>query len=99
MPDESIEEQPQPTPPRRAGSFVGKMLLIVVLALVSSAGGGVVAFFLINKTLGTQASLAVSGNGEDWILINAAPDLREQVRRAESARESARSRGVAKKAS
>jgi pyrroloquinoline quinone biosynthesis protein B len=30
----------------------------------------------------TQASLAVSGNGEDWILINASPDLREQVRRA-----------------
>jgi pyrroloquinoline quinone biosynthesis protein B len=29
----------------------------------------------------TQASLAVSGNGEDWILINASPDLREQVRR------------------
>ena len=58
MPDESIEEQPQTTPQRRAGSFVGKMLLIVVLALVSSACGGVVAFFLINKTLGTQASLA-----------------------------------------
>ena len=37
---------------------MGKMLLIVVLALVSSAGGGVVAFFLINKTLGTQAKVA-----------------------------------------
>jgi pyrroloquinoline quinone biosynthesis protein B len=30
----------------------------------------------------TQASLAVSGNGEDWILVNASPDLPEQVRRA-----------------
>src|ERR1700758_5104822 len=29
----------------------------------------------------TQASLAVSGNGEDWIIINAAPDLPEQIRR------------------
>jgi pyrroloquinoline quinone biosynthesis protein B len=27
----------------------------------------------------TQASLAVSGNGEDWILINASPDLRQQL--------------------
>jgi pyrroloquinoline quinone biosynthesis protein B len=29
----------------------------------------------------TQASLAVSANGEDWILINASPDLPEQLRR------------------
>jgi pyrroloquinoline quinone biosynthesis protein B len=29
----------------------------------------------------TQASLAVSANGEDWTLINASPDLPEQVRR------------------
>jgi pyrroloquinoline quinone biosynthesis protein B len=29
----------------------------------------------------TQASLAVSGNGDDWILINASPDLPEQLRR------------------
>jgi pyrroloquinoline quinone biosynthesis protein B len=29
----------------------------------------------------TQASLAVSTNGEDWILVNAAPDLPEQLRR------------------
>src|SRR6516164_1299988 len=29
--------------------------------------------------LRTQASLAVSGNGEDWILLNAAPDLRAQL--------------------
>jgi pyrroloquinoline quinone biosynthesis protein B len=30
----------------------------------------------------TQASLAVSANGEDWIVINASPDLPEQIRRA-----------------
>jgi len=30
----------------------------------------------------TQASVAVSGNGEDWILINASPDLRQQIRGA-----------------
>jgi len=30
----------------------------------------------------TQASLAVSANGEDWVLINASPDLPEQLRRA-----------------
>jgi pyrroloquinoline quinone biosynthesis protein B len=29
----------------------------------------------------TQASLAVSGNGCDWVLINAAPDLPHQLRR------------------
>ena len=27
----------------------------------------------------TQASLAVSGDGERWFLINASPDLREQI--------------------
>src|SRR6185369_3196498 len=30
----------------------------------------------------TQASLAVSANGEDWVLVNASPDLPEQLRRA-----------------
>jgi pyrroloquinoline quinone biosynthesis protein B len=30
----------------------------------------------------TQASLAVSANGEDWVIVNASPDLPEQVRRA-----------------
>ena len=29
----------------------------------------------------TQASVAVSGDGENWFLINAAPDLREQINR------------------
>lgn len=27
----------------------------------------------------TQSSLAVTGNGEDWLLINASPDLRQQI--------------------
>lgn len=27
----------------------------------------------------TQASLAVSGNGQDWYVLNASPDLREQI--------------------
>lgn len=27
----------------------------------------------------TQASLAVSGNGSDWVLLNASPDLRQQM--------------------
>src|SRR2546423_15650419 len=31
----------------------------------------------------TQASLAVSANGEDWVLINASPDLPEQLRRSQ----------------
>jgi len=30
----------------------------------------------------TQASLAVSGNGDDWILINASPDLSQQLRQS-----------------
>src|SRR5712691_552768 len=30
----------------------------------------------------TQASLAVSGDGESWLLINAAPELPEQLRKA-----------------
>lgn len=27
----------------------------------------------------TQASIAVSGNGQDWVLFNASPDLRQQI--------------------
>src|SRR5438477_5358108 len=30
----------------------------------------------------TQASLAISANGEDWLLINASPDLSAQLHRA-----------------
>jgi pyrroloquinoline quinone biosynthesis protein B len=42
----------------------------------------------------TQASLAVSANGEDWILINASPDLPEQVRRASVLRPVSRACGT-----
>src|SRR4029453_4734393 len=41
----------------------------------------------------TQASLAVSANGEDWVLINASPDLPEQLRRAAVLRPRAGTRG------
>jgi pyrroloquinoline quinone biosynthesis protein B len=30
----------------------------------------------------TQASLAVSADGENWLLINASPDLPQQVRQS-----------------
>lgn len=32
----------------------------------------------------TQASLAVSGNGTDWVLVGASPDLRQQILQTES---------------
>jgi len=41
----------------------------------------------------TQASLAVSANGEDWILVNASPDLPEQVRRASALHPRGKTRG------
>ena len=30
-------------------------------------------------TARTQSSLAVSSNGRDWVLLNASPDLRQQI--------------------
>jgi pyrroloquinoline quinone biosynthesis protein B len=41
----------------------------------------------------TQASLAVSANGEDWVLINASPDLPEQLRRSPALRPCGMPRG------
>jgi pyrroloquinoline quinone biosynthesis protein B len=35
-------------------------------------------------TFRTQASLAVSGNGADWVLINASPDLSQQLRQTQA---------------
>ena len=32
-----------------------------------------------SRTQSTQASIAVSADGEHWFLINASPDLRQQV--------------------
>jgi pyrroloquinoline quinone biosynthesis protein B len=46
----------------------------------------------------TQASLAVSANGEDWILVNASPDLPEQVRRASALHPRGGTRGTPIKA-
>src|SRR6185312_7436861 len=44
-------------------------------------------------TFRTQASLAVSANGEDWILFNASPDLPQQLRRTKTLRPRAMTRG------
>ena len=33
----------------------------------------------IKATPRTQSSIAVSANGTDWVLINASPDLRQQI--------------------
>lgn len=33
----------------------------------------------INSTARTQSSITVSGNGEDWVLFNASPDIRAQI--------------------
>ena len=33
----------------------------------------------IKSTPRTQSSITVSGNGEDWILFNASPDIRAQI--------------------
>ena len=41
----------------------------------------------------TQASLAVSANGEDWVLINASPDLPQQLRQAKALHPRAATRG------
>ena len=32
-----------------------------------------------NLTARTQSSITISGNGEDWILFNASPDIRAQI--------------------
>jgi pyrroloquinoline quinone biosynthesis protein B len=41
----------------------------------------------------TQASLAVSADGESWLLINASPDLRQQLRHAKALHPRAATRG------
>jgi pyrroloquinoline quinone biosynthesis protein B len=41
----------------------------------------------------TQASLAVSADGESWLLINASPDLRQQLRQAKALHPRAATRG------
>jgi pyrroloquinoline quinone biosynthesis protein B len=41
----------------------------------------------------TQASLAVSGDGESWILINASPDLPQQIRQSKALQPRSGTRG------
>jgi pyrroloquinoline quinone biosynthesis protein B len=41
----------------------------------------------------TQASLAVTADGENWLLINASPDLRQQIRRSKALHPRAATRG------
>jgi pyrroloquinoline quinone biosynthesis protein B len=41
----------------------------------------------------TQASIAVSGDGESWLLINAAPELPQQLRRSQALHPRAGTRG------
>jgi pyrroloquinoline quinone biosynthesis protein B len=41
----------------------------------------------------TQASLAVTGDGENWVLINASPDLPQQIRQSKSLQPRSGTRG------
>ena len=62
-----------------------------ILVLGSAAGGGFPQWNChyanckglregtIKATARTQSSIAVSVNGNDWVLINASPDIREQI--------------------
>lgn len=62
-----------------------------ILVLGSAAGGGFPQWNChcanckglrdgtIKATARTQSSIAVSPNGKDWVLINASPDIREQI--------------------
>ena len=54
MPEENVDEQSQPTPRKKGGSAISKILLTVGLALVSSVGGGAISFMLISRTLAAQ---------------------------------------------
>ena len=72
-----------------SGSHQTPVMLIKVLG--SAAGGGLAAVELQRAKFGrraqggaglkarTQASVAVSANGRDWVLLNASPDLRQQI--------------------
>lgn len=54
MPEETQDDKPQPTPSKKGGSAISKMLLVVGLALVSSVGGGAISFLLISRTIAAQ---------------------------------------------
>ena len=63
------------------------MLRVVVLG--AAAGGGVPSGIAdvrcagsakrTSRTQSTQASIAFSADGEHWFLVNASPDLRQQL--------------------
>lgn len=67
--------------------------MIHVLVLGASAGGGFPQWNSNNEACrraragdpaarpATQASIAISSDGKQWFLVNAAPDLREQINR------------------
>jgi pyrroloquinoline quinone biosynthesis protein B len=64
---------------------------MIIRVLGSGAGGGCpqwncncrncasVRSGNLNSSARTQSSLAVSSNGKDWVLLNASPDLRQQI--------------------
>jgi len=66
--------------------------MLNILVLGSAAGGGYPQWNCncetcaghrsqsINSLARTQSSIAVSGNGSDWLLINASPDIGQQIR-------------------
>ena len=67
--------------------------MIQVLVLGAAAGGGFPQWNSNSEACrraragdraarpATQASIAVSGDGKSWFVINASPDLREQINR------------------
>lgn len=73
---------------RHIGHATGAMLIKV---LGSGAGGGLPQWNCAGRNSAgvregvsglrarTQSSLAVSSNGRDWVLLNATPDLRQQI--------------------
>ena len=78
------------TPKRTPENTLLKIMKILVLG--SAAGGGFpqwncncpncagVRKGSINAKPRTQSSIAVSANGTDWVLINASPDILQQIR-------------------
>jgi len=66
-------------------------LIMLIKVLGSAAGGGFPQWNCNGRNSAdlrkgvaglrprTQASVAVSANGEDWVLLNASPDLRQQI--------------------
>jgi len=84
-----LDSSGHPTADGTSGSHQTPIMLIKVLG--SAAGGGLpqwncngrnsagVRKGVAGLTARTQASVAVSANGRDWVLLNASPDLRQQI--------------------